>query len=144
MAQVKILKSQENNDMNHENLFLNNKSLPKDFTFPQEFIAFVSQKELPNLHPWWLLYTYEGAFDAWLKIVRKQYPSRSLIPFAKIEYTDDIACFDGLDFSGNPKVFYVHSYASPGWEDRGCVNNFSEWLKYALEDAEEYQREDNE
>ena len=53
------------------------------------------------------------------------------MPFAKLEDSDDLACFDGRDGSGNPVVKYVHAFASAGWEDRGEVRDFSSWLAEA-------------
>ena len=63
------------------------------------------------------------------------------VPFAHWYCSDDIACFDGADTSGNPKVYFVHAFASSGWEDRGDVDNFDEWLKIAQKDSEEYKKE---
>ena len=80
-------------------------------------------------------------FEAWLEEISNQYPSRKLVPFAKINYSDDIACFDASVNSNDPIVHYVHSYASPGWEDRGSVKNFDEWLKLALKDSEIYKND---
>ncbi|WP_313681907.1 hypothetical protein [Pantoea sp.] len=52
------------------------------------------------------------------------------------DYTDDIVCFDGECTSGEAKIYYVHAFSSAGWEDRGYVDSFTEWLKIArLESA---------
>ena len=60
-----------------------------------------------------------------------------------VNYSDDIACFDAsIDSADDPIVFYVHAFASPGWEDRGSVANFNEWLKQALQEAKAYQSEE--
>ena len=78
---------------------------------------------------------YPGTSDAWLKLLRRSYPARQLIPFAKYDYTDDIACFDASLLSENPSVYYIHMFATPGWENRGNVIDFNAWLQAALEDA---------
>ena len=39
--------------------------------------------------------------------------------------SDDVACFDGHSTSGDPNVYYVHAFASPGWADHDAVANFS-------------------
>ncbi|MCT8343389.1 hypothetical protein LG003_11140 [Photorhabdus kleinii] len=58
--------------------------------------------------------------------MKAQYPERQLVPFAKVSYSDDIACFDSSDISGDPKIFFIHAFASTGWEDRRNLNNFDE------------------
>jgi hypothetical protein len=73
--------------------------------------------------------------------LKRQYPARQLVPFALWEGSDDVACFDGGAESGDPVVYYVHAYASPGWEDRGHVRNFAEWLEAAKEESSKYQAE---
>lgn len=112
--------------------------LPDTFMYPQSYIEFTSQENIPDLEPWWFLCEHEETARFWIEEIAKQYPSRTLIPFAKIEDTDDVACFDGLDTSGNPKVFYVHTFASPGWEDRGAVENFDAWLTKTKVDSAQY------
>lgn len=117
------------------------KLLPENFSFPQSYIEFISQEEVPYLEPWWFLFEYREDADFWIDEIAKQYPSRSLIPFAKAGSTDDVACFDGSDTSGNPKVFYVHTFASTGWEDRGDVENFDAWLEKTKADSAQYKAE---
>jgi hypothetical protein len=61
--------------------------------------------------------------------MHKQFPTRTLVPFAKDGGSDDVACFDSADTSGNPKVLCIHSFCSPGWEYRGEASSFAEWLQ---------------
>jgi len=108
--------------------------IPPAFEFPFAFNAWVEQGG-PEELSWWDVFDAEKT-QVWLRILRKLYPSRSLVPFAKFIANDDVACFDGADRSGNPVVHYVHSFADSGWEDRGSVPSFEHWL----EDAREHQR----
>lgn len=120
--------------------FLFSDKLPKGFKFPSSFIDFIKNNQSVDLTPWWFFHTREGAFDIWLEDIRNQYPKRQLVPFAMVNYSDDIACFDAsIESTDDPIVFYVHVFASPGWEDRGSVPNFNEWLEQALQEAQEYQ-----
>lgn len=122
------------------------KYLYSGFSFPETFNNYVSQSELEDIEPWWLFCRASNYVDFWCKKVRELYPERKLIPFANWRYSDDIVCFDGEDTSGNPKVYYVHAFASAGWEDRGYTDNFTEWLKMArIESArnKEERAEDN-
>jgi len=48
-----------------------------------------------------------------------------------------------LGSSDNPRVFFVHCFASPGWESRGEAADFAEWLKLAQEDHQEFLADDD-
>ncbi len=113
-------------------------SLPKGFKFPRAYLDFVSRKPIPDLEPWWFLCEFKENADYWFDELKRQYPNRCLIPFAKKADSDDIACFDGADQSSEPAVYYVHAFASPGWEDRGSVINFSDWLARAEAESRQY------
>ncbi|EMB3081996.1 SMI1/KNR4 family protein [Providencia rettgeri] len=115
--------------------------LPKGFKFPRTFLEIINQEVILDLDPWWFLCEFEKFAKYWLLEMKNQYPTRKLIPFAKLSYSDDIVCFDGDDTSGDPKVFYVHAFASAGWEDRGYTDNFTEWLKIARLESARYKAE---
>jgi hypothetical protein len=80
-----------------------------------------------------------------VRTLQEQFPYRTLVPFAKTGASDDVACFDGTDTSGDPKVLLIHTFCSPGWEDRGSVDNFDEWLKAVEEKSRQFklEREEN-
>jgi hypothetical protein len=118
--------------------------LPPGFKFPAAFLDVVKAPELPELTPWWFLAKREKLARGWLDILREQYPERSLVPFAKWDPSDDVACFDGADTSGNPVVFLIHTFTTPGWEQRGTLPDFGAWLAQAAEDAREYAAENEE
>jgi hypothetical protein len=122
--------------------YLNPQSdLPEGFRFPKSYLDFLRQEALPDLDPWWFLCESQEDADDWLEIVKEQYPERKLVPFAKFGALDDIACFDGADTTGNPKVYYVHTFTSPGWEDRGWVDDFDAWLENAKRESAESKAE---
>ncbi|KPF52063.1 hypothetical protein IP65_17870 [Novosphingobium sp. AAP1] len=111
------------------------KSLPEGFQFPQSFLDVVGRDVLPDLQPWRFLCQSPKDADGWMLAVQRLYPTRKLVPFALWVGSDDVACFDGGGASDDPVVHYVHAYASAGWEDRGNVPNFGEWLKAATEQS---------
>jgi hypothetical protein len=115
--------------------------LPEGFSFPSSFLEIVNKESILDLDPWWFICEFEKFAKYWLSEMKTQYPERQLVPFAKVSYSDDIACFDGSDISGDPKVFFIHAFASTGWEDRGNLNNFDEWLKLAKEESVRYKIE---
>jgi len=49
-----------------------------------------------------------------------------------------LRCFDGKDISGNPRVFIIHDFASPGWENHSEFKDFLEWLEFAREQLEKW------
>lgn len=108
--------------------------LPSGFQFPQTYLHLL-EKSLPDIEPWWWLAPHKDSAIYWADTLRKQFPARMLVPFAKYGGSDDVACFDGADTSGNPKVLYIHSFCSPGWEHRGEVSSFAEWLEQTEREA---------
>ncbi len=118
--------------------------LPEDFKFPQAFLDFVRQPKIPDLDPWFLMcYTSDpkGYYDGWVDMLKSQYPDRQLVPFARWEPTDDVACFEPGEDPELPVIHYIHSFTDPGYEERGWVPTFEAWLENALEEAAEYQAE---
>jgi hypothetical protein len=105
--------------------------LPKGFKFPSEYLeltAKFNRQEMPDLMPWFWLSHNETRAKNWLSILRKQFPEKDLIPFCKDGDSDDIACFDASDISGNPAVLIIHTFCKPGYEFRGKYMDFSDWL----------------
>ncbi|MGC1005207.1 SMI1/KNR4 family protein [Pantoea agglomerans] len=115
--------------------------LPDDFKYPDAYIDIMSLEVIPDLEPWSFICEFKESASFWMSEMKKQYPTRKLVPFAKLNYSDDIACFDGEDILGDPKVYYVHAFASAGWEDRGYTESFAEWLKMARLESASYKAE---
>ncbi len=97
-----------------------------------------------QIGPWWFLHRYPESANFWLEELREEYPSRSLVPFAKFSVFDDIACFDGADTSGDPKIYYAFEGASPGWDaqNQGPNSHFERWIAQAKRDAEQWKAEE--
>lgn len=80
-------------------------SLPAGFSYPRQLVRAV-ELGITNLEPWWI---HSGAElrerDAALKA---RYPQLELVPFARRQDSDDIAC---IDVSG--QIFTVHDYTDP-------------------------------
>lgn len=136
MAQMSLLGLQAEG-INKMSVYLYTKSeLPDGFRYPAGYIEIMNMDVIPDIEPWSFICEFKESSSFWLQEVKGRYPARKLVPFAKVNYSDDIVCFDGADLSGNPKVYYVHAFATAGWEDRGYTDNFDEWLKMArLESA---------
>ena len=112
---------------------------PPGFVLPRAYVALLAEAPLPDLDPWWFLAESPDLAVFWWTTLQEQYPTRRLVPFAKRDDRgDDLAAFDGSDVSGEPRVFYVHAYSTPGWEHRGEAANFVAWLENAKRDSLEY------
>lgn len=101
---------------------------PNNFRFP-EGIARIVNLELTNLEPWYILESRQ--LEDKLEGLKKRYPSRELIPFARRTDNDDVACFET---GKEPKVFVVHDFASPGWEQHEVYETFWAWFRQAIDD----------
>jgi hypothetical protein len=110
--------------------------LPEGFRFPATYVEIAGSEALPDIEPWWWLSIREQSYVFWMEKLAEQFPDRLLVPFAKMEDSDDLACFDGADQSGQPKVLYIHAYTTAGWEHRGDEASFEVWLSKALVKAD--------
>lgn len=113
------------------------------FRFPDSYLDLV-KAGLPDIEPWWWLALYKESSTFWADTLKEQFPYRELIPFAKDGGSDDVACFDGADSSGNPKVLYIHGFCSHGYEWRGEAKDFTEWLRQIEEVSKEFKATENE
>jgi len=62
----------------------------------------------------------------------ERYPSRELFPFAYRQDNDDVACWSK---STGEKVFIIHDFASPGWEDENVFEDIWTWFRSAIEET---------
>ncbi len=105
--------------------------LPKGFDYPAEFVRVV-ELGLTDLEPWWI---FDGDQLRRRAVgLRERYPQRRLVPFARRQDNDDVACWD-LDARD---VAIIHDMASPGWEQRQRFADFNAWLRQAIEDLIEF------
>ena len=111
---------------------LSETELPNGFKYPSQFHHIVDLG-LTDLEPWYVL---EGKpLRDTIAGLAQRYPSRTLIPFARRQDNDDIACWQ---FGKNEEIFIIHDFASPGWEQRSTFPSFYDWLRRAVEDLIEF------
>lgn len=83
--------------------------LPVGFEYPHEFLRVV-ELGLTDLEPWLIM---DGEQLQWRhQGLRERYSDRSLVPFARRQDNDDVACWDWDQ--GDRSVVIVHDFASPG------------------------------
>ena len=110
--------------------------LPDGFRYPPEFIRVV-ELGLIDLEQWQVL---EGEqLRSRYRGMAERFPERALVPFARRQDNDDVACWDGR---GGPEVLIVHDYAEPGHELRETLPTFYSWLRRAVEDLIDFEPED--
>ncbi|MDO5539024.1 MAG: hypothetical protein Q4F83_02965 [Eubacteriales bacterium] len=98
------------------------------YNYPEEFLRIVDLN-LVNLDFWYLMTREE--VEIRIEGLKIRYAERSLIPFARRDDCDDIACFEVG--KGN-KVQIVHDFASAGYEQRKEYSCFWDWFKDAIEE----------
>lgn len=106
--------------------------LPAGFRYPQRLIDIVQHHEPLGSGRWWLIGEMPDYASMCLQHVRQQFPDQQLIPFAKNDDEEVLACFDGQDRSDNPRVYFdTFRYTTTvPWEKRYYVS-FMEWLALA-------------
>ena len=113
--------------------------LPQGFKYPEPYLDFINQDTMPNLNPWFFMCFYEEDIEDGLEILNEQYPERCLVPFAKCNYNDDVACFEPEEGQDLPAIFIIHSFTEPGYEEVDSMDTFEEWLEFTKEEARRYQ-----
>lgn len=106
----------------------NVREIYKGYSYPKEFLKIVDLN-LVDLDLWYLM-TKE---QVEIRIIglKNRYPERQLVPFARRDDGDDIACFE---IGKGNKVQIVHDFASAGYEQRKKYDCFWDWFKDAVEE----------
>lgn len=112
--------------------FLSDEVKSEGFAYSKEYLDFVSG-DVPDLTPWHFFYS---RLDHRFKGLQDRYPSKGLVPFARRQDNDDVACFDSMACDG--RVLIIHDFASPGWEERLSLKSFDEWLDLAKSESAEW------
>jgi len=111
---------------------LDTTELPNWFAYPADFLQVVRSESL-DIGPWQIL------LGKWLRVrnegLKKRFPDRNLVPFARRLDNDDVACWDRGE-SG--RVYIVHDFSAPGWEQRIEYGSFVAWYQAAREEAKGY------
>ncbi len=118
------------------------KLIAPKFEYPTSYLQYVASCSGDELAPWHFI-CEKRTVDFYINILRNEYPDKLLVPFARLEESanGDLACFDGDDLSGDPKIyFHVFCYQGnlPIWEQRHYLKSFDDWLIEAKDDAENY------
>ena len=99
-----------------------------NYVYPAEFIKIV-ELNLVDFDMWYLMNSEQ--VDIRIKGLKSRYPSRNLIPFARRDDNDDIACFEVG--KGN-SVQIIHDFADEGFEQRKVYEFFWDWFRDAIDE----------
>ncbi|GFN30051.1 hypothetical protein [Paenibacillus xylaniclasticus] len=105
---------------------------PYDFNYPESLLKVV-RLNLVNLDPWRMMDCDQVVSR--IEGLRKRYPSRELIPFARKLDNDDLACFEPLK---GQRVQVIHDFASSGYEQRKEYADFWDWFRDAVDEMIEF------
>jgi len=106
--------------------------IPSWFEYPKEFLKIINLP-IVNITPWYIL---EGEFlRQKFNGLKERFPASDLVPFAKRDDNDDVACWSKDD---PKKIVVIHDFASQGWEITRVYNTFWEWFKDAVDTMIEF------
>ena len=106
---------------------------PNNFVYPKAIYKLL-ELNLTDFDVWYFM--DKESVKIRLEGLRERYPERSLVPFARRDDCDDVACFE---VGKGEKVFIVHDFASSGWEQRKIYENVWEWLKDVFDTMIEFE-----
>jgi hypothetical protein len=70
--------------------------------------------------------------------LKERYPKRQLVPFARRDDSDDIACFE---IGKEDTIQLIHDFASEGFEQKDEFQDIWEWFEFAIREKIESDRE---
>lgn len=99
-----------------------------NYVYPAEFVKIV-ELNLVDFEIWYLMSNEQ--VNIRIEGLKSRYSSRNLIPFARRDDSDDIACFEVE--KGN-SVQIIHDFAGEGFEQRKEYKCFWDWFRDAIDE----------
>ena len=115
--------------MNKEIFILGPDERPVWLEYPHSFCRLVGQGII-HITPWHMLEGRRALVQ--FQGLAERYPTRKLFPFAYRQDNDDVACW-AKDMGD--KVFIIHDFASPGFEDEGAFDDVWSWFRSAIDET---------
>jgi hypothetical protein len=112
--------------------FLRDDELPVGIRYPGAFTRLVT-RGITFLEPWNIL--QGDRLRQRHRGLRERFPARTLVPFARREDNDDVACWEA---GKGDRVVRIHDFSKAGTENRGEFPDFYAWLRQAVEDLIEF------
>jgi len=113
-------------------MVISSENLPSWFReYPEEYLVLIEQ-ELIDFTPWIIL--NGDRLKTRIAGVQNRYGYRKLLPFARREDNDDVACWE----DDNSNVVIIHDFATKGYEGGKISMRFWDWFRQCIEDMIEY------
>lgn len=106
------------------------------YEYPEAFKKLV-ELNLVDFDMWYLIESQQA--NRRYHDLKQRYPKRQLIPFARRDDNDDIACFE---IGKENTVQIIHDFASEGFEQRGDFQDIWGWVEFAVKEMIERNREE--
>lgn len=116
----------------NENELLIAENLDIEFEYPDEYKKFLPQQSKLDQTSWWLIGKTSGAFHTCYDVINFDYKSsKLLVPFAKSDQSNILACFDETY-----RVWLTscenNDITDADWDNRFSMPNFTAWLDKVL------------
>lgn len=116
----------------NDNELLIAENLDFEFSYPSDYVDFIASQHKLKQTPWWLIGNTKGVFKIYFDYINTESKSsKFLIPFAKSDQTNILACFDDAH-----RVWFCgiedDDIANANWNERYYMQSFSAWLERVL------------
>jgi hypothetical protein len=98
------------------------------FEYPYQ-LKKIAELDLVDFDYWFVMDA--DLAEAYTLQIKKDFPARNLIPFAKRCDCDDVAYFE---LEKPDKVEIIHDFCTAGWEQRYEYDSFWDWFREAIEE----------
>ena len=105
---------------------LNVQDFYSDFSYPKGILKII-ELNLVDFDLWYLMKQEQAILR--IRGLKERYPSRKLIPFARRDDNDDIACFE---VGKGERVQIIHDFSGEGYEQRKEYACFWNWVRDAM------------
>lgn len=105
---------------------LDAKNFYSDFSYPNGILKII-ELNLVDFDLWYLMQQEQAILR--IEGLKERYPNRKLIPFARRDDGDDIACFE---VGKMDRVQIIHDFAGEGYEQRKEYACFWNWFRDAV------------
>lgn len=106
---------------------------PDWMEYPASFLRIVDQG-LIHFTPWHIMEGKRALVQ--FQGLAHRYPSRQLFPFAYRQDNDDVACWSK---GAGEKVFVIHDFAFPSWEEEAVFKDVWSWFRSTVEATIEWE-----
>lgn len=105
-----------------------------EFKYPEEFLRII-ELNLIDYDRWYIM--SEKHVLSKISGLKKRYPNRKLIPFAKRVDNNDVACFE-IEKEGTVQI--IHDFSLSGYEQTDQYDSFWLWFQDSINELIEFNK----